>query len=66
MKDGKYPVEEGIVAKGLLPHGKPPHNLWMAKIKTRAWIEKLKREYELNPDRFKNVLRDNLKEQENG
>lgn len=63
VKEGKYPVEEGIVAKGLLPHGKPPHNLWMAKVKTKAWIEKLKREYEIYPEKFKNVLKDNLQEQ---
>lgn len=63
VKDGKYPVEEGIVAKGLLPHGRPPHNLWMAKIKTKAWINKLKVEFEKNPDIFKNILRENIAEQ---
>ncbi len=63
VKDGKYPVEEGIVAKGSLPHGKPPHNLWMAKVKTKKWIDKLKREYEINPKKFKNILKDNIEEQ---
>ncbi len=63
VKDGKYPVEEGIVAKGLLPHGKPPHNLWMAKIKTRKWIEKLKAEALKCPEKFKNELIENVLEQ---
>jgi hypothetical protein len=63
VKDGKYPVKEGVVAKGLLPHGRPPHNLWMAKCKTRAWMERLKKAAEISPDKFKNELVDNRKEQ---
>ena len=63
VKDGKYPVIEGVVAKGNLPHGRPPHNLWMAKIKTKAWLDKLKVEADIHPERFKNQLVDNILEQ---
>ncbi len=40
VKDGKYPVVEGVVCKGCV--GKAPHGIWMRKIKTRAYIEELK------------------------
>jgi len=63
VKNGEYPVVEGVVAKGNFPHGRPPHNLWMAKIKTRTWIERLKKEAIEHPERFKNELIDNIKEQ---
>jgi hypothetical protein len=63
VKDGKYPVIEGIVAKGNLPHGRPPHNLWMAKVKTKTWLDKLKVEAVEHPERFKNQLIDNILEQ---
>ena len=62
VEDGKYPVEEGVVAKGQLPHGRPPHNLWMAKCKTRAWMEKLKKAAAENAA-FKSQLADNIREQ---
>lgn len=39
IREGKYPVTfEGVVCKG----GSSVHKLWMTKIKTRAWMEKLK------------------------
>jgi hypothetical protein len=63
VKDGKYPVEEGVVAKGLLPKGKPPHNLWMAKVKTSAWIEKLKQKSQEQPEIWGKELQDNVEEQ---
>jgi hypothetical protein len=63
VKDGKYPVIEGVVVKGNLPHGKPPHNLWMAKVKTKTWLDKLKVEAVEHPERFKNQLIDNVMEQ---
>jgi hypothetical protein len=63
VKDGKYPVIEGVVAKGNLPHGKSPHNLWMAKVKTKTWLDKLKVEAVEHPERFKNQLIDNIMEQ---
>lgn len=63
VKDGKYPVVEGVVAKGNFHHGKPPHNLWMAKVKTKTWLDKLKIEAIEHPERFKNQLIDNTMEQ---
>jgi len=38
VKEGKYPVVEGVVCKG----GKAPHGVWMRKIKTAAYLQKLK------------------------
>jgi len=63
VKDGKYDLEEGVVVKGNLPHGKHPHNLWMAKVKTKTWLDKLKEEAEIHPERFKRQLVDNIMEQ---
>jgi hypothetical protein len=37
VREGRYPVVEGVVCKGLNPSGKPPHNLWMTKIKTLSY-----------------------------
>jgi hypothetical protein len=36
--DGKYPVKEGVVAKGGSGHG-----LWMAKAKTKWWFDEIKK-----------------------
>jgi hypothetical protein len=66
VRDGKYPVtEEGIVAKGVLLGKKknPQHGLWMSKIKTKRWFEKLREKAE-HIQFLKQVLADNLKEQE--
>lgn len=41
VRDGKYKVQEGVVCKG----GKGGADLWMAKIKTRAYMEKLKQQF---------------------
>lgn len=62
IEEGKYQVEEGVVAKGQLPRGRPPHNLWMAKCKTRKWMERLKKEAVENIA-LKNQLADNIREQ---
>ncbi len=62
VQDGKYRVKEGIVAKGVhirrRRKGKADHEVWMAKVKTRAWLkhlacragdsEELRRDYEQN------------------
>jgi hypothetical protein len=62
VQAGKYPVAEGVVAKGLHVHrqrkGKTEQQVWMAKVKRRTWLEELARragqsedlrqEYELN------------------
>ena len=63
VKNGEYPVVEGVVAKGLLSHGKPPHNLWMAKCKTNWWIKELKIRATQEPNKYSQVLQDNLIEQ---
>ena len=60
--NGRYPVEEGIVAKGILPNKKSQHSLWMAKVKTAKWINKLKNRAQTDV-RFKKELEDNLREQ---
>jgi len=41
VKDGKYNTSDGI-EEGLVAKGGSGHDLWMAKIKTTAYIEKLK------------------------
>lgn len=41
VRRGKYGVAEGVVCKG----GKTPDELWMAKIKTYAYMEKLKQAF---------------------
>jgi hypothetical protein len=62
VQAGKYPVAEGVVAKGVHTRrqrkGKADQEVWMAKVKTRAWLEELarragesddlRREYEQN------------------
>jgi hypothetical protein len=63
VKDGKWAVKEGVVAKGLFSHGKPPHNLWMAKCKTAWWMNELKKKAEENPKLFSSTLTDNEREQ---
>ncbi len=37
------PLFEGVIIKGL--DGKPPHGIWMAKIKTLAYLEELKKRF---------------------
>lgn len=63
VRHGEFKVEEGVVAKGNNPKGKPPHNLWMAKVKTQAWLEQLRKKAEYI-EALKAVLADNEKEQE--
>jgi hypothetical protein len=47
VRAGKYPVSEGVVAKGVHTRrqrkGKADQEVWMAKVKTRAWLEELAR-----------------------
>ena len=42
VRDGKYPVVEGVVCKGVERTGAHRGGMWMAKIKTRAYLERLK------------------------
>lgn len=63
VKNGKYLVGEGVVAKGVIKGIKnTPNGIWMAKVKTKAWIEELKRRYKDSIE-FRKALEDNLKEQ---
>lgn len=59
VRSGKYPVEEGVVAKG----GDTQHHLWMAKIKTRQWLERL-RERASQDERLVQFLKENVAEQQ--
>jgi hypothetical protein len=38
IRSGKYGVDEGVVCKG----GSNPNNLWMVKIKTDAYMQRLR------------------------
>jgi hypothetical protein len=42
VREGKYSVAEGVVCKG----GNKADNLWMAKIKTYAYMQKLKQAFD--------------------
>lgn len=65
--DGKYPVDEGVVAKGFTVGKKtsPEHGLWMAKIKTRSWMERLQ-EKAKTVAALRQVLLENEREQYDG
>jgi hypothetical protein len=67
IREGKYPVKEGVVAKGVLQcrRGKEAHGLWMAKCKTQWWLDELTRRAREN-SRYVKDLEDNIKEQGNG
>jgi len=47
VRAGKYPVREGVVCKG-----GSGHKLWMRKVKTKAYLEKLKRAFGQNWKRY--------------
>lgn len=56
---------EGVVAKGVVLGKKknPQHGLWMAKIKTRWWFEKL-REKAKEDESLRRILEENEREQD--
>jgi hypothetical protein len=62
VREGKYPVDEGVVAKGINPGKKAPHGLWMIKVKTLDWLDRLKRKAENSPE-LRKILAENLREQ---
>lgn len=43
VREGKYPVKEGVICKGLI--GRAPHGIWMKKIKTYRYFEEIKRRF---------------------
>ena len=63
---GKYPVTEGVVAKGVSQtqrrKGKIESNTWMVKIKTKTWLDELARRAGDSPN-LKQELDDNIKQQ---
>ena len=62
VRDGKFDVFEGVVVKGNNPKGREPHNLWMTKIKTKKWLQELKRKSEYI-ESLRSVLEENEREQ---
>ncbi|MFO0957263.1 MAG: RNA ligase family protein [Isosphaeraceae bacterium] len=63
IRAGKYPVNEGIVAKGTRERRKGKGaEVWMAKVKTRAWLEELGRRSGTSEDLREEYER-NLREQ---
>lgn len=63
---GEYAVSEGVVVKGVMStqrrKGKTEQDSWMAKIKTKAWLDELARRAGTSPE-LKQELADNLKQQ---
>lgn len=43
VREGEYKVSEGVMCKGVLPDGS--RQVWTVKIKTNAWLERLKFEF---------------------
>ena len=43
VREGKYPVGEGVICKGL--DGPAPHGIWMRKVKTHRYLDELKRRF---------------------
>lgn len=69
MKDvylGKYPVGEGVVAKGVVAKqrrkGKTEFDTWMVKIKTKTWLDELNRRAGEKPELIQE-LKDNQNQQ---
>ncbi len=42
VRDGKYDVVEGVVCKGVMRTGAHRGGMWMAKIKTKTYLDRLK------------------------
>jgi len=63
---GKYPVTEGVVAKGVSQtqrrKGKTETNTWMVKVKTQSWLDELARRAGDSPN-LRQELDDNIKQQ---
>jgi len=64
VREGKYPVAEGVVAKGIIDgkRANDVHGLWMSKVKTNWWMNELKRRAQTDPA-FRQALAENSSEQ---
>ena len=66
IRSGKYPVMEGVVAKGVHARrqrkGKADQEVWMAKVKTRSWLAELARRAAESED-LRKEYEQNLREQ---
>ncbi len=61
--NNKYNLKEGVVAKGVSPcKGLPIHGLWMCKIKTKWWMDELRRRARESIE-FKQLWEENQREQ---
>jgi len=58
----KYDLKEGVVAKGSIEGRSPQHSFWMVKVKTRWWLDEL-RKRAAYIDELRQVLEENEKEQ---
>lgn len=63
VREGQYPVKEGVVVKGIKPGSKRDvHGLWFSKVKTNWWLNELRTRAQTN-EQLRRVLADNLTEQ---
>jgi hypothetical protein len=67
VQAGKYPSVEGVVAKGVHTRrqrkGRSDREVWMAKVKTRSWLEELARRAGESED-LQKEYEQNLREQQ--
>lgn len=65
VREGQYADGEGVVAKGvkLGKNKNAQHGLWMAKVKTKRWLDELKQRAEESDD-LRKTLEENLAEQQ--
>lgn len=64
VRENKYNLKEGVVAKGVTPGKKNSlqHGLWMCKVKTQWWFDELRSRAMINEE-LQKVLKDNELEQ---
>lgn len=61
VRDGKFPVREGVVAKGTFAR-RDKTEIWRAKVKTQNWLAELARR-SAGSDGLREQLAENLREQ---
>lgn len=60
VKENKFDLKEGIVAKGV--SGNSVHDLWMTKVKTNWWMDELRRRAKEQVE-LRQLLEENEREQ---